>query len=97
VYALIQGSQIVVNKSLTIQGEGVGASTVDGSSNRVAGHSNERILKVTAGTLNIDRVTFTGGSDEDDEGIEDCDSCPTLHPRRRGDRAGYGVERGQPV
>src|SRR5271154_7100544 len=111
VYALTQGGQIVVNKSLTIQGEGVGSSTVDGSSNHVAGHSNDRILKVTAGTLNIDRVTFTGGSDENDEGIEDCNPCLTLKANGGGalfnDKAsvvldevafdGNGPTSGQPV
>ncbi len=79
VYSLTQGSDITVTKSLTIQGNGVDATTIDGSGNIVmsGGFSLPvRILKVTGGTLDISGVTFTGGVDDDDE--IPCNACDTL-------------------
>jgi hypothetical protein len=79
VYQLTQGSQIVVSKSMTIQGNGVDATTVDGSGNAEAGKALSRILKVTAGTINVKGLRFTGGDDGNDENFESCSPCLTLN------------------
>jgi hypothetical protein len=73
VYELTQGSQIVITKSLTIEGDGSEASIVDGSPN-----SFNRILKVSAGTLKVVGVSFTGGTDGNDENFVGCSPCETL-------------------
>jgi hypothetical protein len=70
-YELTQGSQIVIAKSLTIEGNGPEASIVDGSAN-----GSNRILKVSAGPLTIVGVSLNGGIDGNDE---NCSSgCQTL-------------------
>jgi CSLREA domain-containing protein len=73
VYELSLGSQIVVAKSLTIEGNGPEASVVDGSAN-----DSNRILKVSAGTLKIVGMSFTDGTDGNDEGFVGCSPCETL-------------------
>jgi hypothetical protein len=77
IYELTRGSQIVLTKSLTIEGNGPGASIIDGSSN-LSGDPEKfnRILKVTTGTLTVDGVSFTGGTDENDENC--ASGCETL-------------------
>ena len=69
-----------MTKSLTILGNGVDATTIDGSGNVVnpaAEFPTEaRILKVTGGTLQIAGLTFTGGVDGDDE--VPCNACDSL-------------------
>jgi CSLREA domain-containing protein len=71
VYELTQGSQIVVAKSLTIEGNGPEGSIVDG-----AGNGSNRILKVSAGTLKVVGMSFTGGTDGNDENC--VSGCQTL-------------------
>jgi CSLREA domain-containing protein len=73
VYELTLGSQIVVAKSLTIEGNGPEASVIDGSAN-----GSNRILKVSAGTLKVVGTSFTGGLDGNDEGFIGCSPCETL-------------------
>lgn len=67
VYKLTQGSQIVVSKSLTIAGNGIYESAINGAENHPESAAKERILKVTAGTLHVERLTFTGGEDGNDK------------------------------
>jgi hypothetical protein len=79
VYKLTQGSQIVVSKSLTIVGNGIDESGVNGAENLNGQSELERILKVTGGTLHVEGVTFTGGEDGNDESFQDCGPCETLN------------------
>ncbi len=78
-YKLTRGSQIVLSKSMTIQGNGVDATTVDGSANHETGKALVRMLKATAGTVNIKGLRFTGGDDGNDENFESCSPCLTLN------------------
>jgi hypothetical protein len=81
-YQLTQGAQIVIAKSLTIQGGGVAATTVDGSQNIDTAPmfpTQVRMLKVTAGTLHVAGVKFKGGVDGADEAFVSCGACPTLN------------------
>jgi hypothetical protein len=78
-YKLTQGSQIVIAKSMTIQGNGVGATTVDGSANAAAGKATNRILKVTAGTVDLKGLRFANGDDGEDENFGSCNPCFTLN------------------
>ncbi len=84
-YALTQGTQIVVGQQLTIQGNGIDATTIDGSANRAGSGPMNRILKVIGGTLSITGVNFTGGSDENDEKTSGCSPCTTLSLNGGGD------------
>jgi hypothetical protein len=78
VYTLTQGSQIVVGKSVTIEGDGPAATVIDGSSNLDEHGALHRIIKATGGTLSVEGVQFTGGFDGEDEGLQGCSPCETL-------------------
>ena len=78
-YKLTQGSQIVLSKSMTIQGNGVDATTLDGSANHETGKALVRMLKATAGTVNFKGLRITGGDDGNDEAFESCSPCLTLN------------------
>ena len=78
VYALTQGTALLVTHALTIDGAGRTASTIDGTLNRDAQGRPDRILKVTAGPLLIRELTFTGGTDGRDENFASCSPCNTL-------------------
>jgi PKD repeat protein len=77
-YALTQGNQLLVGHSLTIAGDGSGATTIDGGSNQATPGHQARILKVTAGTVDVHDVGFNGGTDAQDEGFAGCSPCSTL-------------------
>lgn len=79
VYKLTQGSQIVVSKSLTVVGNGIYESAINGAENHPESAADERMLKVTAGTLHVEGVTFTGGEDGNDENFKSCSPCETLN------------------
>jgi hypothetical protein len=78
VYTLTQGPSLLVSHSLTIDGAGRNATKIDGSLNRDARFIPERILKATAGTLQISDLTFTGGIDGKDENFTSCSPCTTI-------------------
>ena len=110
-YKLTQGSQIVIAKSMTIQGNGVGATTVDGSANAAANKATNRILKVTAGTVDLKGLRFANGDDGEDENFASCNPCFTLNANGGGalfnsgatvsvenvDFSSNGVGSGQPL
>lgn len=78
-YQLTQGTDIQVGTSLslTIEGAGVDATSIDGSQNFGSNQYDAlaRILRINGGTITIEDLTFTGGVDEEDENCSDgCDS-----------------------
>ena len=79
-YTLTQGTQLIVRQSLTIAGNGAGATTIDGLQNLDTNRlrEGERILKVTSGTVDLHDLAFTGGTDENDEAFANCSPCSTL-------------------
>jgi uncharacterized repeat protein (TIGR01451 family) len=78
-YTLTQGTDLDITKSLTLQGAGVGSTTVDGSQNSGTNQFGElgRILRVDgeAGVA-IEGLTFSGGDDGTDENF--CGGCATI-------------------
>ena len=66
-----------MDHSLAITGAGRAASKIDGTFNRIQGVP-DRIMKVTAGPLQISGVTFTGGTDGKDEAFTSCSPCDTI-------------------
>ena len=66
-YVLTQGSPITIGKSLTVEGNGVAATVLSGSSNIGPEHQLSRIMKVVAGTVTIEQMQLTAGSDGEDE------------------------------
>ena len=78
-YKLTQGTNIIISKSLVLQGDGVTATTIDGSANSGSNQfgSLARILRTDGGTVTIEGLAFTGGIDEEDE---NCSSgCNTIN------------------
>jgi hypothetical protein len=82
VYALSQGAQVVIDKSLKIEGEldeGIAASGIEGAGNLNESKVNERMFKVTPGsTVEFEDVQLIGGIDADDEVFKTCSPCETL-------------------
>jgi len=77
-YALTQGTPIVVDKSITIAGDGIDESVIDGKDNVKEGGAQNRILKLTGGNVQIEGVGFTGGMDGEDENFNGCNPCYTI-------------------
>ncbi len=77
-YKLTQGSQIVVNKELTIEGNGPEASVIDGSEN-IGPKALNRIMKITGGPVTIKKLQFADAQDGEDEQFEDCSPCDTIN------------------
>ena len=73
-YSLTQGSNIEINKNLTIAGDGVNATVIDGS-----GNGQVRILRVDAGTVLIQGLSMTHGVDGNDEAFQSCSPCETIN------------------
>ncbi len=79
VYEVTQGTPILINKQLTIEGKGTVATTLSGSSNRPGGGELNRIMKITAGPVTISGLSFSGGTDGEDEKFSSCGGpCYTL-------------------
>ena len=77
-YTLTRGSDIDITKSLTLEGMGDGATSIDGSGNEDTAHGElARILRVERGaSVAIQDLTLTNGNDSADE---NCPStCDTL-------------------
>jgi hypothetical protein len=75
-YTLTQGTQLLITQPLTLIGNGVSATTIDGSQNFGSNmfQNRARILRVDApATVTIRGLTFAGGLDEEDE---NCPSSP---------------------
>lgn len=71
--------QLTVAKSIEIVGNGVGATTIDGSANGPA-NGLSRIMKITAqASVAIQGITFTGGQDNNDEAFKGCSPCQTIN------------------
>ena len=72
-YELTQGTDIDITQSITIEGNGVGSTSVDGSENSGSNPYGEtaRILRVDNATVTIEGLTFTGGVD----GRDECSGC----------------------
>jgi hypothetical protein len=88
-YSLTQGANIDISKSLTLQGTGVGTTTIDGSQNRSQAQFQPyvRILRVdgTSTAVTIQDLTFTKGFDEADENFQNCSPCSTFNANGGGD------------
>lgn len=78
-YTLTQGSPIVVDKSITILGNGIDESVINGKGNVGGEGGQNRILKLTGGNVRIAGIGFTGGVDGEDENLKDCDPCYTIN------------------
>ena len=70
-YSLTQGTDIGITQPVTLAGDGVGATSIDGSQN-----SGARILKVQGATVTIEDLTMTGGVDDEDENL--CGGCSEI-------------------
>ena len=67
-YSLTQGTNIIIAKSLVLEGTGVSTTTIDGATNSGTNGSLARILQIGRGaTVTIQHLSFTGGFDESDE------------------------------
>ncbi len=73
-YSLTQGSEIEINKNLTIAGDGVNATVIDGS-----GNSQVRIFRIDGGTVLIQGLSITNGVDGNDEDFQSCSPCETIN------------------
>ena len=73
-YSLTQGSNIEINKSLTIAGDGVDATVIDGS-----GNGEVRIFRIDSGTVLIQDLSITNGVDGHDEAFQSCSPCETIN------------------
>ena len=73
-YSLTRGSDIEINKSLTIAGDGVDATVIDGS-----GNAQVRIFRIDSGTVLIQGLTITNGVDGNDEAFQSCSPCETIN------------------
>ncbi len=71
-YAVTRGT-LTVAKSITIQGAGMGSTTISGAGNP------GRIMKITAGTSAFSDITFTAGDDSADEAFESCSPCFSIN------------------
>jgi Fibronectin type III domain len=75
VYSLTQGTDIQITTSLTLEGGGVTATSIDGSENDGGQGQADlaRILRVDGGaTVTIQNLAFTGGTDYEDEYLQSC-------------------------
>lgn len=80
VYSLTLGATITVNKNIAIQGNGPGATIIDGLGNNGGPHNEQfRILTVTGGQVTITGVTLRNGGDYNDEQFQSCSPCETLN------------------
>lgn len=76
-YSLTQGSEIDITTSLTIKGDGVDETTIDGSGNTGDNGPITRMFAVDgAGPVAITGVTLTGGDDGNDATF--CGGCRTV-------------------
>ena len=73
-YSLTQGSDIEINKNLTIAGDGVNATVIDGS-----GNGQVRIFRIDGGTVLIQGLSMTHGVDGNDEAFQSCSPCETIN------------------
>ncbi len=76
-YSLTLGTDIEIDKSITIEGAGVSSTSIDGSQNS-AGNTvaPARIFRVDGANLTIEKLTLTGGDDGADENCPN--GCETL-------------------
>ena len=73
-YSLTQGTNIEISKSLTIAGNGVDASVIDGSGNgQVADLADRRRHRADPGSA------ITNGIDGNDEAFQSCSPCETIN------------------
>jgi Fibronectin type III domain len=80
VYSLTQGTDIQITASLTLDGGGVSATSIDGSQNDggQGGGAIARILRINSGaTVTIRDLSLTGGFDEEDENCSN--GCTTIN------------------
>src|SRR5262249_51791900 len=61
-------------KDLTIQGNGVGATVIDGS-----GNGETRIFRIDSGTVAFQGLSMTNGVDGNDEAFQSCSPCETIN------------------
>jgi hypothetical protein len=73
-YSLTQGTNIEISKSLTIAGNGVDATVIDGS-----GNGQVRIFRINGGTVLIHGLSITNGVDGLDEAFQSCSPCLTIN------------------
>ncbi len=66
-YSLTQGTNLDITQSITLAGDQVGTTSIDGSQN-VSNNTLTRILRVDGSAhVTIENLTFTGGDDGNDE------------------------------
>jgi hypothetical protein len=68
-----------ITKSLTIQGNGVDATVIDGSGNTGQNGPQARILRVNGGTVAIQDASINNGIDGSDENFQGCGACETIN------------------
>ena len=73
-YSLTQRTNIEISKSLTIAGNGVDATVIDGS-----GNGEVRIFRVDSGMVLIQGLSITHGVDGLDEAFQSCSPCQTIN------------------
>ena len=73
-YSLTQPSDIVIAQNITVQGNGVDATTIDGSGNGLT-----RIFRVNSGSVLIQGLSITHGVDGNDEAFQSCSPCLTIN------------------
>jgi hypothetical protein len=78
-YTLTQGTNIVIAQNLTIQGNGVDATVIDGSGNSAPSGPQARILRINAGTVTIKDMSINNGIDGSDENFQSCSPCETIN------------------
>ena len=64
----------MIAQNLTIEGNGVDATLIDGSGNGLT-----RIFQVNSGTVLIQGLSITNGVDGNDENLQSCSPCETIN------------------
>ncbi|MGZ4265101.1 MAG: choice-of-anchor Q domain-containing protein [Solirubrobacteraceae bacterium] len=78
-YTLTRGTNIVISQNVTVQGNGVGATAIDGSGNIGQGGPQARILRINSGTVAIQHLSINNGIDGNDENFQSCSPCETIN------------------